>query len=428
MTPINLMRADWDRRAHEDPYYYVAFAQRGQSVGEFLATAAENIGAFESQLCRLPPRSAEPVRALEVGCGPGRLLLPMSTHFDEIHGVDISPQMVQLARDTLKNVSHAHVHLTEHSDLRMFGSDHFDFVYSYAVFQHIPAKEIVLNYVCEIRRVLKPGGITCCHFRGSPPLASEHHEPATWTGCFFVLEDVKKLVIQNELQLVNISGLDTQYMMVTMRRPMPKGNGAVCSPGLLAVTWAAGTGQRVPRRGRTAAISLWMSDLPADASLLDFEIQCGGYIGWPYFISSPSESNGYQINARLPQGLAGEKVAVGVTFRDAAIGKRFEIELTDPVDSFPTIAAIADAVDVGSRRIQGDSLKVWIENVVDPLTALFIVDGQPAQSFEFDFVDPILSEYEFCVRFAHLPTGERSLSGSIDGVKLAPLTFAVDRS
>ena len=39
------------------------------------------------------------LRALEIGCGPGRLMKPLSRNFGEIHGVDVSDEMVRLARE-----------------------------------------------------------------------------------------------------------------------------------------------------------------------------------------------------------------------------------------------------------------------------------------------------------------------------------------
>src|ERR1700740_3315053 len=106
------MRADWNRRAKEDAHFYVAFGRKHQSEEEFLATAAETVPAFEQELVRLPGAPVTERRALEIGCGPGRLMLPMSRHFGEIHGVDISDEMAGLARRRLRNVPHAHIHVT----------------------------------------------------------------------------------------------------------------------------------------------------------------------------------------------------------------------------------------------------------------------------------------------------------------------------
>lgn len=169
---LDRMRDDWNARAREDAHYYVAFGRRGQDEQEFLATGAEVLRALESELPRLPARGA----ALEIGCGPGRLLRPMSRHFAEIHGIDVSGEMVNLAQKRLENVPNARVFASNGADLELFRDEMFDFVYSYAVFQHIPSREVVFRYLEETRRVLKPGG--CCAARLTacppPPRAIQH--------------------------------------------------------------------------------------------------------------------------------------------------------------------------------------------------------------------------------------------------------------
>ena len=72
------MRADWNRRAKEDAHFYVAFGRQQQSEADFLASAAETVPIFEREFVRLAPAAMSERRALEIGCGPGRLLLPMS--------------------------------------------------------------------------------------------------------------------------------------------------------------------------------------------------------------------------------------------------------------------------------------------------------------------------------------------------------------
>src|ERR1039458_7336986 len=138
MGVVERMREDWDGRAREDAFYYAGFGRRNQGQSEFFSSAAEVLGAITSELVRLPEAPAEARRALEIGCGPGRLMLPMSAHFGEIHGVDISAEMAAKAQEALRGVPHAHVHVTTGDGLGMFPDESFDFIYSYIVFQHIP--------------------------------------------------------------------------------------------------------------------------------------------------------------------------------------------------------------------------------------------------------------------------------------------------
>jgi len=73
----------------------------------------------------------------------------MSRHFAEIHGVDVSDEMIRMARERLRDTPNAHPHHGTGSDLAMFPDEKFDFVYSYAVFQHIPSREVVFQYLRE---------------------------------------------------------------------------------------------------------------------------------------------------------------------------------------------------------------------------------------------------------------------------------------
>ena len=102
------MRDDWNARAREDAGYYVAFGRREQSDADFFATATEVINSLESELRRVPPPQRSMWKALEIGCGPGRLMRPMSRHFAEIHGVDVSDEMIALARERLRDTPNAH--------------------------------------------------------------------------------------------------------------------------------------------------------------------------------------------------------------------------------------------------------------------------------------------------------------------------------
>src|SRR3984885_15075014 len=211
------MRADWNQRAREDAHYYVAFGGRDQDEAEFHATATDVLRSIEAQLKRLPGNvNRRARRALEIGCGPGRLVKPLSRHFGEIHGVDVSDEMIRLARQRLADIPHAHFHATNGASLAQFVDLSFEFVYSYAVFQHIPSRDVVLEYMREIRRVLKPGGIFHGQFNG----LSHPGDTNTWSGVVFSAADIRAFTREHGLQLLNLDGEHTQYMWTTWRRAM----------------------------------------------------------------------------------------------------------------------------------------------------------------------------------------------------------------
>src|SRR6202049_1554068 len=143
------MRDDWNARAREDAGYYVAFGRREQNDADFYATATEVVNGLEKELLRVPAAQRREWKALEIGCGPGRLMRPMSRHFAEIHGVDVSDEMIALARERLRDTPNAHAHVTNGASLAEFPEETFDFVYSYAVFQHVPSREVIAAYMRE---------------------------------------------------------------------------------------------------------------------------------------------------------------------------------------------------------------------------------------------------------------------------------------
>src|ERR1017187_2490531 len=128
---LERMRADWNERAGEDAYYYVAFGRREQDEEEFFSTGSDIVKSLELDLKRVRGRDA----ALEIGCGPGRLMRPMSRNFGEVHGVDVSDEMIRLAEERLRHTAGAHAHHSSGADLAMCPDEKFDFVYSYVVFR-----------------------------------------------------------------------------------------------------------------------------------------------------------------------------------------------------------------------------------------------------------------------------------------------------
>jgi ubiquinone/menaquinone biosynthesis C-methylase UbiE len=96
--------------------------------------------------------------ALDFGCGVGRLTQAIATQFNRVVGVDLSPAMIEHARNYLKSGSHVEYVLNETPDLRLFRDAKFDLVYSSITLQHMPAR-FAKRYIAEFLRVLNPDGM-----------------------------------------------------------------------------------------------------------------------------------------------------------------------------------------------------------------------------------------------------------------------------
>ena len=423
------MRADWNRRAKEDAHFYVAFGRQQQSEADFLASAAETVPIFEREFVRLAAAAASGRRALEIGCGPGRLLLPMSRHFGEIHGVDISEEMAALARKRLRNVPNARVHVTSGSDLGALSDDYFDFVYSYAVFQHIPSRDVVLSYLREAKRVLKPGGILCCQLRGAPPIASElEHEAETWTGCWFSADEMAAFAREQKFSLVAVWGIDTQYMWTTFHKPAHSEPDRQPSDVVVkAVTAAAGGEARVPSRGREAAVSLWIDGLPENGDLAHFPVLFNDRIQLGCYVSPISATGGCQLNARLPEDFEPGKASVRLLYDGQPIGDAHTIEVVPAPSLNPLVISVTDGINLTARfRSEMGGVKVTLEDVARPEEVSFTVRGRPVEYLQFERKDPITSTYEFAFHLWHkTPPGTHPLVVRVARRELEPIPLEV---
>jgi ubiquinone/menaquinone biosynthesis C-methylase UbiE len=153
---------DWNELAELDPYWAI-LTSPGTRFGawdsdEFFATGATEIDAVMDHAARLGHPQGR-ARALDFGCGLGRLTRPLAGHFDESVGVDISEGMVRGARELNADVPGATFIVNAAEDLRRFDDESFDLVYSVIVLQHVPDRGAIESYIAEFCRVLRPGGL-----------------------------------------------------------------------------------------------------------------------------------------------------------------------------------------------------------------------------------------------------------------------------
>jgi SAM-dependent methyltransferase len=95
---------------------------------------------------------------LDIGCGTGRVMEHLAPWCREVHGIDISEQMVQQGRDRLGHLAKVRFHHGNGYDLAGFEDSSFDVVYSIVALQHMP-RTVAYNYLLESHRVLRQGGV-----------------------------------------------------------------------------------------------------------------------------------------------------------------------------------------------------------------------------------------------------------------------------
>jgi SAM-dependent methyltransferase len=405
---LERMRADWNKRAGEDAYYYVAFGRREQDEEEFFSTAADVLRVLVGDLKRLEGTDA----ALEIGCGPGRLMRPLARHFAEIHGVDVSDEMIRLARDRLRGTPNAHPHHSSGADLALFPDEKFDFVYSFAVFQHIPSREVVFNYLREARRVLKTGGILRCQMNGLPPHARQYD---TWSGVRITPDEITQFAREQDFQLLALEQIWTQYMWITCRkrpRGWAGGAGLPACPASIRNISNALTGEAVaPASGPLAALSLWVERLPEECGLNHLTVTADGRACRLTYIGAPERDGVSQVNATLPEGLRTGLVPVEMTWLGQPLCAPGWVRIMPAGPPVPRITAVTDGVNLlsGTRIVTG-SVKVTMLEVTQAGQFRATVDGADVPGTESFCTDPIAQRWEFNF---HLPEGMGSGSHEV---------------
>ena len=194
----------WDAFGQTDPLWAI-LAEPEKRYGkwqqdEFFACGEEEIDRILRQVDALAFPLARR-RALDFGCGVGRLTQALSRHFDQCYGIDIAPSMIELARKYdhpwqrlryelsrlwrswwsgrlgwveswpglarfLRRRQCQYV-VNESNDLAHFEDNSFDLVYSSLVLQHMKP-EYSLKYIQEFLRVLAPGGLVIVQIPSRP--------------------------------------------------------------------------------------------------------------------------------------------------------------------------------------------------------------------------------------------------------------------
>lgn len=97
---------------------------------------------------------------LDIGCGIGRIAAELGPRCRDVHGIDVSREMINIALRRCEPLANVHLLKTSGHDLREFVDHSFDTAIAVDTFPYLnqSGAALVESYFAEVARVLKPGG------------------------------------------------------------------------------------------------------------------------------------------------------------------------------------------------------------------------------------------------------------------------------
>lgn len=170
----------WEYYGQHDPYYgvltwddYKRENLDAAAIEQFFASGKAYIDLVLQTIQQHLDPGFQPTRALDFGCGVGRLVLPLAAICESAIGVDISPSMLQEAEKNCQLAGVTNVEFVLSDDQLSQLTGKFNLINSFIVFQHIPCDrgEQILNRLIDR---LTENGVGVLHFtyyKQPPPTA-----------------------------------------------------------------------------------------------------------------------------------------------------------------------------------------------------------------------------------------------------------------
>ena len=211
---LEKMRQEWDERARENARHYVASAQEQWNDEDYFRSGEINVEreilTDIGNICQ--GRDPKQMRVLEIGCGTGRITRALAKVFGHVYAVDISGEMISQAKLALRDHPNAHVFQNNGRNLDVvrdaLAGAQLDFAFSYIVFQHIPSRDVIENYVRETQRLLRAGALFKFQVQG---YADEAEPRDSWLGAFFTEEQAREMAGRCGFEMRYHHGAGDQY-------------------------------------------------------------------------------------------------------------------------------------------------------------------------------------------------------------------------
>ena len=218
---------DWKQVAEDDPYWgvlsqdeYRKEAMDANKLKQFMASGETYTGDLFSFIRRHLSPEFSPMRALDVGCGVGRLVIPLAKRVQEAVGVDIAPEMLRLCNEHAKLAGVENLLLCQSDDDLSLVSGLFDLVNSYIVLQHIPPERgyRLIQAMLDRLRIGGIGSIQLTYAKSRKFLVHEEHKALYYRRDGRALIDIVDSGWSPPTGTINMFDYDLNQVMAILTR------------------------------------------------------------------------------------------------------------------------------------------------------------------------------------------------------------------
>jgi SAM-dependent methyltransferase len=166
----------------------------------------------------------EPTRALDFGCGVGRIVIPLARICEKVVGVDVSEDMLAEARRNCEERDLDNVALVQALDSLGVHEAGFDLVHTYIVLQHIPRRR-GMTILSRLIDLVAAGGIGAIHVQYSRD-APQLRKAANWVRVHLPLAHVAANLAQGRPRRASLMQMNPYPIDEVFRLLQLKGCGS----------------------------------------------------------------------------------------------------------------------------------------------------------------------------------------------------------
>lgn len=144
---MNKVEKNWEHFGETNPYFAVISQEKFKAnnldenlLDEFFASGEAHVERIWTEIESHFINDFKPARALDFGCGVGRLTLPIAKRAGVATGVDISQKMLEEAERNARRFDLSNLEFIKGDETLSKIKGKYDFIHSFIVFQHIKPK------------------------------------------------------------------------------------------------------------------------------------------------------------------------------------------------------------------------------------------------------------------------------------------------